>query len=253
MRLPSSVQSTVICSMLLACNDKAGNDDRWTSKNCPTPQFRAACEDLSEFSGDDRSLFEDACAASEPGEDCTADEQCVDATCLPLYANDDADCLAEQTPIDSDLADRVAAVAQESCSGESYGEGSSSAYVVRRGDGLLEAYYGTPGDAGTNAPCFPDELMGLEFIDADCALQPRTGWDDVTHNVAVSFPGISDPMYTGDTVEFTIGPERYIITIGTAEATVLYGPLVEGDTGPDTRIQVLVMREGYQPPYDAGR
>lgn len=253
MPLSSFVKPTVICSMLLACNGKGGDDDRWTSDNCPTAQFRAACEDLSEFSSDDRVLFEDACTASEPGEDCTTDEQCVDATCLPLYENTAAGCLTEDTPLDADLANRIATVAQESCSGESYGEGSSSAYVVRRGDGTLEAYYGTPGDAGRNAPCFPDELVGMEIIDADCTLQPRTGWDDVVHNVAVIFPGVSDPLYTGDSVEFTVGPERYTLTIGTAEATVLYGPLVEGDTGPDTRVQVLVMREGYQPPNDAGR
>ncbi|HCH65323.1 MAG TPA: hypothetical protein DFR83_21130 [Deltaproteobacteria bacterium] len=245
------LHSSIFFSCTTSGDDK---DEQWTTKGCPTPEFRAACNDLYEFNDADRELFESACEASMPGVKCADDEMCVDATCLPLYEDAQAGCTATSTPLETTLTYRISAVAQESCTADDGAEtGASSVSIVRRGDGTLEAYYGSVGDAGISAACFPEELDGLAILATDCVPQPRSGWDDVVHNLALTFPDIDPILYTGDSAEFMIGTEKYTLTIGIAEETLLYGPLTEGDPEPTTRVEVLVTRDGYAPPEDAGQ
>ena len=253
LKRPSKLAVCLSFMSLSCASGGGGEDDKWTTKACPTPEFRAACNDLYEFNDADRALFESACEASMPGVKCASDEVCVDASCLPLYADNQAGCTAASAPLDSTLTYRISAVAQESCMGDGPAEHASSASIVRRGDGTLEAYYGSPGDAGIGAACFPEELSGLSILATDCVPQARTGWNDVVHNLALTYPDIEPLLYTGYSAEFMIGTEKYTMTVGIAEETVLYGPLTEGDQGPPTRVEVLVTRDGYAPPEDAGQ
>ena len=237
--------------LLLACSqaDKDKEPYPWKNKDCPTEAFRAACSNLDQFEEGDRELFESACESSTPGPICIEGEVCADAWCIPDFADDSASCTAQDTPLDPDLTTRISEVARESCAGESYGEGTQSmAYLERRGDGTLELFYGSTHDAGTTAPCFPEELAGLELAETDCVLQPRLDWEDLRHNHAVTHPNLDAPLHTGESALLEIGNERYTILVGTAEKVVLQGPLAEGDQGHPIQVEVLVIREGYTLP-----
>ena len=235
----------------MACGgtDKDAGPYDWKNKDCPTQAFRAACSDLDQFDDGDRALFESSCEASTSSPFCMEGETCVDAWCIPAFADDSASCTAEATPLDQDMTTRISEVARESCAGASNGEGSQSmVYVERRGDGTLQLFYGSTHDAGTTAPCFPAELDGLELTETDCVLQPRTDWEDIRHNHSVTHPNLDAPLHTGESAIFMIGNENYTITVGTAERVVLRGPMAEGDEEHPIEVEVLVVREGYTLP-----
>jgi len=237
--------------LLVSCggSDKEPGTYTWKNRGCPTEAFRAACNDLDQFEDMDRTLFADACESSMPTPSCIEGEVCLDASCIPDFADDSASCTGEDTPIDQDLTRLISEVARESCAGESYGEGTqSTAYIERRGDGTLQLFYGSTHDAGTTASCFPEELAGLALAETDCVLHPRLDWEDVRHNHSVTHPDLDAPLYTGESAPLTIGNERYTITVGTAEKVVMRGPLAEGDQEHPIQVEVLVVREGYTLP-----
>lgn len=237
--------------LLLACGGCSGDKSDsgppgWGAGTCPQAEFRALCNDPSSMEDGSASTIREHCEGAMPATDCSADEQCVDATCLPAYADNSAACTAAPAPIDTDLTTRLRDVSTERCDGERQGEGvSSNVSISRRGDGTLEFFYGSKYDAGTTAPCFPTELAGLEIDETDCVLQPRVGWEDVWHNIAVSHPQLPAPLHTGESAVLTLGTETYTITVGVADEVLLYGPNAEGDQMPEVRVEVLVMRDGY--------
>lgn len=232
---------------------KSDSDHAWVDGTaCPTAAFRDACDDLDsvdsldEF---DRFIFADTCAAADRGFACPADEACLDDLCVPVLEDASAACTASPTELDADFVDRFVAVAMEWCSGESWGEGiSSTAYLQRRGDGTLEAFYGTRYDGGLTAPCFPEELVGIELRDTECVPQPRVGWEEVRHNLAVYHPELPGLLYTGQSAELTLGTEVYTMTVGRVDRVLTRGPTAEGDGAPPDRLELLVVRDGYTPP-----
>jgi len=242
--------------VLLACGDSSDADKaRWSAgTECPTQEFRDACDNLDAFSGLDRELFAEACERAERGVDCADGEMCLDAQCIPELTDDSAACLSEAVGIDADLVRRLADMPVETCGGEPWGEGlSSTSYVVRRGDGTLELFYGGAYDAGITASCFPDELSEIEFLETDCVPLPRSDWLAVRHNYAVDHPELEVPLYTGESQEIRLGSERYTLTVGFFDHVLTYGPLAEGDGFPPDRFQLLVVREGYALPSGRAR
>ena len=238
-------QMGILAWLLSGCQPNDAKEGWETGTDCPTQEFRDACDNLDAFSDFDRGRFADACERASRGMGCADGEMCLDAECIPELTDDSEACLSEAVGIDSDFVAGLADLSVDTCGGESWGEGlSSTSRVVRRDDGSLELFYGGTYDAGIGTSCFPAELAEIEFLQTDCVPLPRSDWKEVRHNYAVDHPALDAPLYTGESQEIQLGSESYTLTIGFFDHVLTYGPLAADDGFPPDRFEILLVRQG---------